>query len=186
MTSLQRIDAERVCGEEVIEIVVEELPEIVETVVEVIANNLSLPLEVMVAFLEEERGLLKEIDNALSDRLAGKILLQVEQKGEAWYVNPATRSRHFLARPVDAFGVMRDLGLGVSENDFESFAGYAPSRLAGRILLRVESMGEAYYVNPDDNKMYFLGRPSDAFDVMRNLGLGISNDNIRKLGITSL
>ena len=33
---------------------------------------------------------------------------------------------------------------------FQVFNGYAPSKLSGKILLRVEASGEAYYVNPSD------------------------------------
>ena len=51
----------------------------------------------------------------------------------------------------------------------------------GKIFLQVERNGEAWYVNPTDGKRYFLGRPTDAFQVMRNLGLGISNNNFDKL-----
>jgi hypothetical protein len=51
----------------------------------------------------------------------------------------------------------------------------------GKIFLQVEKNGEAWYINPQDNKRYFLGRPADAFSVMRNLGLGISNQNFNSL-----
>lgn len=51
----------------------------------------------------------------------------------------------------------------------------------GKIFLQVENNGEAWYVNPSDAKRYFLGRPADAFQVMRNLGLGISNSNFDSL-----
>lgn len=119
--------------------------------------------------------------NDLSKRLSGRILLQVENSGEAWYVEPTTQERAFLGRPDDAFRIMRELGLGIAEKDFNSFREKAPQRLSGRILLRVEANGEAYYVNPVDLKMHFLGRPSDAFEVMRNLGLGISNADINKV-----
>ncbi|MFH1766562.1 MAG: hypothetical protein ABH826_00495, partial [Patescibacteria group bacterium] len=44
--------------------------------------------------------------------------------------------------------------------------------LSGRILLQVEENGEAWYVNPIDERRYFMGRPADAFQLMRNLGLG--------------
>lgn len=37
-----------------------------------------------------------------------------------------------------------------------------PERLTGRILLQVESHGEAWYVNQTNLKRYYLGRPSDA------------------------
>jgi len=52
---------------------------------------------------------------------------------------------------------------------------------AGKIFLDVERNGEAWYINPDDGKRYFLGRPADAFSVMRILGLGISNSNFDDL-----
>jgi hypothetical protein len=114
----------------------------------------------------------------LATTLKGKILLQVEQNGKAWYVNPSNETRYFLGRPADAFNVMRELGLGISNKDFNSFNGYAPSRLSGKILLNVEDGGKAYYVNPGDLKMHYLGRPSDAFRVMRELGLGITDKNL--------
>lgn len=119
----------------------------------------------------------------LSEKLSGKILLQVESVGQAWYIDPETSERAFLGRPADAFRIMRELGLGISEKDYNSFAGYVPSRLSGKILLRVEAKGEAYYVFPDDLKMYYLGRPADAFSLMREKGLGITNDDLNKVPV---
>ncbi len=49
----------------------------------------------------------------------GKIFLQIESRGEAWYVNPADGKRYFLGRPVDALAVMRNLGIGISNSDFD-------------------------------------------------------------------
>ena len=51
----------------------------------------------------------------------------------------------------------------------------AASPFAGKILLAVEGHGEAWYINPTDDKKYYLGRPADAFQVMRGLAIGISN-----------
>ncbi len=53
--------------------------------------------------------------------------------------------------------------------------------LMGKILLQVEGRGEAWYVNPIDNKRYFLGRADDAFELMRSLGVGINNKDFNKL-----
>ncbi|MCK5510516.1 thermonuclease family protein [Candidatus Parcubacteria bacterium] len=121
----------------------------------------------------------------LASRLKGRILLQVESKGEAWYVNPDNEKRHYLGRPADAFQVMRDLGLGVSNKDFDLWNGKAPSRLLGKILLKVEDSGKAYYVNPNDLQMHYLGRPADAFRVMRELGLGIGNYDLGEISISN-
>ncbi len=56
-------------------------------------------------------------NRALIDRLRGRILLQVESKGEAWYVNPVNGKRYFLGKPSDAFEIMKKLGLGITNQD---------------------------------------------------------------------
>ena len=118
---------------------------------------------------------------SMYSRLKGKIILKVEDAGKAYYIHPQYQSMYYLGRPADAFKVMREQGVGISEKDFSSFGSYAPSRLSGSILLRVEANGEAYYVNPGDLKMHYLGRPADAFNVMRELGLGINNSDFNNL-----
>lgn len=178
--------------------------------------------------------------SAAYNRVRGKILLKVEDSGKAYYVNPKNNTVNYLGRPEDAFGVMRDQGVGITNKDLykipvgttsedgidsdgdglsdyledtlglnskaadtdndgymdgpELAAGYNPwgagkqeldnsftDAQKGRILLQVEKNGEAWYVNPADGKRYFLGRPRDAYSAMRNLGLGISNNDFNEL-----
>ena len=57
------------------------------------------------------------------------------------------------------------------------------NRLKGRIALQVESHGEAWYINPTDGKRYYLGDGNTAYNVMRFLSLGITNDNLRKIQV---
>jgi len=102
------------------------------------------------------------------------------------YVNPLNNQRYYLGRPDDAYALMRSLGLGVSNTDINSFLVKAPVRLAGRILLQVQDKGQAYYVDPVQLKLYYLGRPADAFQVMRTRGLGISNADLNTIAIASL
>lgn len=118
----------------------------------------------------------------MASRLSGRILINVQGKGEAWYVNPADLKRHYLGRPTDAFNVMRRLGVGVTEKDFQQIAQEGmpvegnkalAKALSGKIILEVERNGEAWYINPLDLKRYYLGRPNDAYAVMRRLGLGV-------------
>jgi len=54
------------------------------------------------------------------------------------------------------------------------------NKLKGRILLQVESKGEAWYLNPDDGKRYYMKNGNDAFWIMKYLSLGISNANLEK------
>ena len=51
----------------------------------------------------------------------------------------------------------------------------AASPVTGKILLAVENHGEAWYINPADEKRYYLGRPDDAFKIMRGLAIGVNN-----------
>jgi len=134
--------------------------------------------------VQEEKSLITKIDNNLSNRLRGNILLQVEKNGEGWYVYPDDKKKYYLGRPADAFSIMRNLGLGIKHSELTNYLNSKfPSRLSGKILLDVEQNGEAYYVNPNDLKGYYLNRPADAFKVMRELGLGITNLDIRKIDI---
>lgn len=123
-------------------------------------------------------------DKLNAQNFAGRIFLQVEQNGEAWYVNPLDNLRYFLGRPSDAFGLMKSLGLGISNESFRDFEkNNAPERLAGRILLKVESAGEAYYVDSESLKMLYMGRPLDAFALMREKGIGITDLNLERISI---
>lgn len=126
--------------------------------------------------------------------LNGRILLQVESRGEAWYVSPLTGRRHYLGRPEDAFRVMREQGLGISNRDLDKIplGGAAESadlsfahKHRGKIFLAVESKGEAWYVNPGDLRRYYLGRPADAFALLQKFGLGIKNADLNKIPTSS-
>lgn len=172
--------------------------------------------------------------------LTGRILLQVEARGQAWYISPADEKRYSLGRPNDAFDLMRKLAIGISDKDLakipigfstnnypdsdadgiydnledaigtnkynkdsdndgyddkiELTSGYNPlgpgkqlidkkftQKNYGKIFLQVEKNGEAWYVEPVTQKRYFLGRPADAFQIMRTFGLGITNADLEKI-----
>lgn len=115
-----------------------------------------------------------------SENLSGNILLQVQKNGEAWYIYPKNGQRYYLGRPSQAFDIMRDLSLG-TKHDFIENNEYFPARLSGMILLDVEHHGEAYYIYPKNLKKYYLGRPADAFQVMRDLGLGITDQELASI-----
>ena len=56
-------------------------------------------------------------------------------------------------------------------------------KLKGRILLQVESRGEAWYINPDDGKRYYMKDGPAAYQIMRFLSLGISNTDLSQIDI---
>lgn len=130
---------------------------------------------------------------ATPKNLYGRIVLEVERHGEAWYINPQTGELSFLGRPADALALMRRVGLGITnenlfriarpedEKNDEVFA----KTLAGRILLQVEDKGQAWYVHPVTLKRYYLGRPEDALSLLRTQGLGISKATMKTLTISN-
>lgn len=118
----------------------------------------------------------------LRQKLVGRILLQVEKDGRSWYVFPKDKNRYYLGRPDDAFNLMRKLGVGVKHSYILQYKNKNfPSAVFGKILLDVEDSGKAYFIHPVDKQAYYLGRPADAFAVMRKLGMGILNKDIRKI-----
>jgi hypothetical protein len=125
----------------------------------------------------------KAID--LATQLSGKIVLQVESRGEAWYINPKDKKRYYLGKPEDAYNLMKKLSIGISEKEFASWNKGAPAWAVGGLYIRPQSHGEAYYV--DFNKRWnYLGRPIDAWQLFRNKGLGISNSDLAKIPNSSL
>jgi plastocyanin len=120
---------------------------------------------------------------SINSRLSGRILLAVQNNGETWYVNPVNMQRYFLGEPLDAITLMQQLGLGITNKDFDSYKGVAPLRLSGRILLKVEDLGKAYYINPVNLKMYFLGSSDQALKLMQSLSIGVTNSDLAQMSI---
>jgi len=195
--------------------------------------------EKYVDVVEYEKSLLEETDEALVARLAGYILLQVETDGQAWYLDPISWQRYYLADGDQAYQALRKFGLGITDYDlaripvgYDTRANMKDSdgdglpnlmeealgtdignadtdgdgvsdgdevlknksnplgsgdqiissslvdRLKGRILIQVEANGEAWYVNPQDSKRYYMGDGEAAYQIMRFLSVGISNKDI--------
>lgn len=187
-----------------------------------------------------------KIDKKLVRRLAGTILLQVEERGEAWYIDPATEAKYYLADGATAYDALRRFGKGITDADLEKIpvgledrfqdtdsdgdgladkleeglktdpqnpdtdgdgtpdgkevrSGKNPSgttllpfnqklinRLKGRIVLQVQSRGEAWYINPKDGKRYYLKDGDAAYQIMRYLSVGIKNNDLRKISVGDL
>lgn len=119
-----------------------------------------------------------------ASNLSGKILLQVQDRGQAWYVSPTDNQRQEINSSAESFRNLIKLGLGVSNRDFLAIQKSAPNRLLGRILIKVEDKGQAYYLNPVDKKLYALRQASDFINLAKKFGLGVSNTNLAKIKIS--
>jgi subtilisin family serine protease len=152
----------------------------------------------------EEIKLSSKIDTKLVKRLTGQILLQVENKGQAWYIDAKSSKRYYLADGPSAYQALRNLGLGINNtnlakipvaptsvlpSDYLKTTNYSTSltsKLKGKIVLQVENRGEAWYINPTDGYRYYLANGEAAYQIMRSLAVGINNSNLRKIGVGEL
>lgn len=120
--------------------------------------------------------------DSVIQKMGGKILLQVQSHGEAWYVNPKDGKRYYMANGDKAYSVMRKFGVGITNRNLEKIKSnktFAKSN-SGKIFLQVESRGEAYYV--DFNGIaHYLKDGTAAYRVMKSLGLGITNNDLNKI-----
>lgn len=57
--------------------------------------------------------------NTLGLRMRGKILLQVQEHGEAWYIDPRKCKRIYMKDGDAAYQIMRLLGVGIADTDLE-------------------------------------------------------------------
>lgn len=128
----------------------------------------------------------------ISDKMAGRILLQTESYGRAWYVDPVSRSRFYLQDGNTAYTLMRNLGLGITNSNLAKISTNpttSPTALAlkmrGRILLQVESKGEAWYVHPTTAHRTYLPDGNSAYSLMRSQALGITNANLSKISMNN-
>jgi len=122
------------------------------------------------------------IDRGYAKKLSGKILLQVESRGEAWYVNPKDGERYYMANGEKAYDIMRYFGIGITNKDLDQIMNSktVAKKHSGKIFLQVENNGEAYYVDFDGN-LHYLKDGGAAYEAMRSLGMGITNDNLNKI-----
>jgi hypothetical protein len=139
-----------------------------------------------------EKKLSTATDAKLAAKLTGRLLLQVENKGYIWYVNPADNKRYLIS-PDNALNIFKSLSLGISEANLNLIPtkesgqkGNAALRnkLKGKLLLRVESRGQISYVDLDGYRHDIA--QSNLMDIFRTLSLGIADANIHKISIGEL
>ena len=121
-------------------------------------------------------------DGVLTNKLKGKILLQIESCGEAYYVNPKDGKSYYMADGNSAYSVMRNLGVGITNdnlNKINTDKNFAKKN-AGKIFLQVEASGEAYYID-FNGEAHYLKDGTAAYGIMRDLGLGITNSDLSKI-----
>ncbi len=132
--------------------------------------------------------------------LLGRILLQVQSHGEAWYVHPASGRRYYMKDGAIAYSMMRNFGLGITDKNLATIpsvatvnelknsssvcsSNSAAGKVKGWILLQVQAHGEAWYVDATKCRRIYMKDGTAAYALMRFLGLGIADVDLVKLNI---
>lgn len=119
---------------------------------------------------------------AASVDLAGKILLEVEKSGEAWYYSPVERAVVFLGRPELAWQRMREMSVKVNSEQLQNIeAGQIPQLLVG-LLIQDESA--VWYIDPKNKEAVRITGALDALYVMHHLGVGVASGVVDGLAQT--
>ena len=129
----------------------------------------------------------------LAKQYSGRILLQTQSFGRAWYIYPKNLKRYYLKDGQTAYQIMRGLGLGITDADLKKIpvkkGDFADrklvNRLSGQILLQVQQNGEAWYVNPLDGLRYYLKDGEAAYKLMKEFSLGVKNETLENISINS-
>jgi len=142
----------------------------------------------------------KAYDSAMAQRMYGRILLQVQSHGEAWYVRSSDNLRYYLKNGATAYRMMRNYSQGITDADLAKIpqvsdttamnqatsactSNSLANRMKGKILLQVQQHGEAWYVHPVKCRAIYMADGAAAYQIMRYLGFGIANTDLDKIQI---
>ncbi|PLX21082.1 hypothetical protein C0584_03510 [Candidatus Parcubacteria bacterium] len=136
--------------------------------------------------IEREKKLTKSPDYEFSDKLKGKIVLQVESNGEAWYIDPIDLKRYYFGSPRETYLFIREKSKYLSGEeifDYLFFEKIFPKELSGRFIANQDEDNEFYYVLPDSLLAVKINSAKEAFRLLKDNGVGISNQEIRKIEV---
>ena len=134
----------------------------------------------------------EQTDRSIATRLKGKLLLQVEQGGAIWYVDPNSLQRYNVTW-ANALPLFIKLSLGINDADLSKIpvngtasAGNASirERLKGKLLLQVQQGGAIWYI--DDNGYRHNVTWNNLMPLFQSLALGITNVDLSKIPVGSL
>ncbi len=117
----------------------------------------------------------------LKEKLAGQILIQVEDSGQAWYVHPQTYERYLLDSPQSAWLVLQGLSTTVDRSDWQTIKSMPTEKLNGMIVKIKQQPNIIYYFSPLTKTWYQLTSPTDVFNLIKQTGQGILNKDLNKI-----
>ena len=118
------------------------------------------------------------------------MLLQVEDRGRIWYVNPDDAQK-FEVTFVNALPLFQKMALGITNANLNKIplntdkpATATGNKLKGKLLLQVEDKGRIWYVDFNGRKWEVTW--ANLMSLFQKLALGITNADLEKIASGSL
>lgn len=155
----------------------------------VVTINITRNKDTIGDIISAEQAVSVTPDLKLAARLAGRLLLQTENKGNIWYVNNKDNKR-YLVTADNALSLFRSFSVGISEANLNKFPtkesgkkgdSNLQKKFAGKFLLRVEKGGNISYIDLNGYR-HDISR-DNLMNIFRSLSLGVSNTNIYKIPV---
>lgn len=137
---------------------------------------------------QQEEGVAshEKVGTTFLDRVSGRLLLQVQQGGRIWYVDPVHKKRYEVTFK-NALPLFEKLALGITNIDLEQIPqmncaclpGALSEKLKGRLLLQVQDRGRIWYVDQDGYKHEVTWE--NLMNLFRSLSLGITDFDLGKI-----
>lgn len=121
-------------------------------------------------------------ENLLGNRLRGRIVLRVEEHGEAWWVFPRNCRAYYVGTHEAAYELMRKFSLGVSKSNLGKIRDTKRQALKRRVRLSVYAYAEDQGVSIKEAKDALKGEVKDVRACVKRAGelLGTDIRNAKK------
>ena len=125
-----------------------------------------------------------------AQRLAGQVVYTAEKNNEFWLVNPKNLQRSLVNNYKETLNTFKSKFTGIKEADFKKITSVGSTlknnldmakRLAGKIILRTEKHGEAWYINPLDFQKYDISTSTNLFKSLSMLATPISTTELAEI-----
>jgi exopolysaccharide biosynthesis protein len=125
-----------------------------------------------------------------AQRLAGQIVYTAENNNEFWLVSSTTKQRTLVSDYKTTLGTFKDKFAGISEINFKKISSFGSAiknnldlakKFIGKIILRVERHGEAWYVSPSDLQKYNISTTTSLFKLLPQLATQITPSELAQI-----
>jgi len=116
----------------------------------------------------------QEKNAPLPNNLTGLILLQTQSYGRAWYVSPLNGARYYLKDKETAYEIFKKSARIVDSREIIAKDSSILKKYKG-LILTSDNSDTLTYIHPRTLLPYDIRNADQAFDVVKNVGIGVTD-----------